>query len=85
MLSPLMHPAHKSQWSKSKLKSKLVQDYRTKASKNALAQLFANDGVPDDALCLSIGGGPSRAHSRLTNLNIAPFPNVDVVGGSKRQ
>jgi SAM-dependent methyltransferase len=29
---------------------------------------------------VSIGGGPLRAHARFLNLNLAPFPNVDVVG-----
>jgi SAM-dependent methyltransferase len=28
---------------------------------------------------ISIGGGPLRAHLRFLNLNLAPFPNVDVV------
>ena len=32
----------------------------------------------------SIGGGPLRAHPRLRNLNLAPFPNVDVVGDAHR-
>jgi SAM-dependent methyltransferase len=29
---------------------------------------------------VSIGGGPSRVHPRFLNLNLAPFPHVDVVG-----
>ena len=29
---------------------------------------------------VSIGGGPFRAHPHFLNLNLAPFPNVDVVG-----
>lgn len=32
----------------------------------------------------SIGGGPLRAHHRFRNLNLAPFPNVDVVGDAHR-
>lgn len=28
---------------------------------------------------VSIGGGPLRVHPRFRNLNLAPFPNVDVV------
>lgn len=32
----------------------------------------------------SIGGGPLRAHPRFRNLNLAPFPNVDVVGDAHR-
>ncbi len=28
---------------------------------------------------VSIGGGPLRAHPRFLNLNLAPFPNVDLV------
>ena len=54
------------------------KDYRTQESIDAFDGLFSN--VAEDAVCLSVGGGPGRAHPRLTNLNIAPFPNVDVVG-----
>jgi len=32
-----------------------------------------------DAVRLSIGGGPSRVHPSLVNLNLAPFENVDLV------
>ena len=39
---------------------------------------------PPDALCVSIGGGPERSHPRLVNLNIGPFPNVDVVADAHR-
>jgi SAM-dependent methyltransferase len=61
----------------SRLKKILNSDYRTKASKQAFNSLFI--ALPGDAVCLSIGGGPTRAHSRLFNVNIGPFPNVDVV------
>jgi len=60
-----------------KIKAFLLQDYRTKASSDDFLEIF--DGQPLDALCLSIGGGPGRPHPRLINLNIGPFPNVDVV------
>jgi SAM-dependent methyltransferase len=33
---------------------------------------------------ISIGGGPLRAHPTFWNLNLAPFPNVDVVGDAHR-
>jgi len=32
---------------------------------------------------ISIGGGPLRAHPRFLNLNLAPFPNVDIVGNAQ--
>jgi SAM-dependent methyltransferase len=54
------------------------KDYRTKESMRALDQIFHN--LDADAVCISIGGGPTRANSRLLNLNIGPFPNVDIVG-----
>jgi SAM-dependent methyltransferase len=60
-----------------RLKQFLNSDYRTKASKQAFNSLFID--LPDDALCLSIGGGPTRAHNMLLNVNIGQFPNVDVV------
>jgi len=60
-----------------RIKAVLTQDYRTQASRDALNNLFT--GLADDAICISIGGGPSRAHPRLLNLNIGPFPNVEAV------
>ncbi len=52
-----------------------VSDYRTQASIEAAEKVLV--GQPAEAVCLSIGGGPGRAE--FTNLNIGPFPNVDVV------
>jgi hypothetical protein len=65
-----------------KLKGLVNQDHRTTASKEALRSLFA--ALPDSAVCLSIGGGPTRVHPSVTNVNIGPFPNVDVVGDAHR-
>lgn len=59
------------------LKRLLNSDYRTDSSVRGFNSIFS--GLPDDALCISIGGGPVRAHKRLTNVNIGRFPNVDVV------
>lgn len=61
----------------SKFKSKITQDYRTESSRKALLRLF--DNMNADSLCISVGGGPSRVHSWMTNLNIDAFPNVDIV------
>lgn len=52
-------------------------DYRTKQSRDAFRQAVSEQ--PEDALCLSIGGGPLRVHPNLVNLNIGLFSNVDVV------
>jgi SAM-dependent methyltransferase len=60
-----------------RLRRFLNADYRTDASNQAFRSMFVD--LSDDALCLSIGGGPARAHDRLINVNIGPFPNVDVV------
>lgn len=54
-----------------------VGDMRTPESQQAFNAIFRD--LPEDALCLSIGGGPSRVHPALVNLNIGPFGNVDVV------
>jgi len=62
--------------------TQLRDDHRSPRSLASLAEV--TDKMPDDALCLSIGGGPGRAHSSLTNLNIDAFPNVDVVGDAYR-
>lgn len=60
-----------------RIKSKLTQDYRTASCRNAFHRLF--DGLSENDLCISIGGGPTRHHPRLLNVNIGPFPNVDIV------
>lgn len=50
-------------------------------SPRAVAAFDAVIGAaPGDALCLSIGGGPTRVHPHLVNLNLERFPNVDLVG-----
>jgi uncharacterized protein YbaR (Trm112 family)/SAM-dependent methyltransferase len=61
-----------------RLKAFLTQDYRSPDSRRAFEATFA--GLTEADVCLSVGGGPQRPHPLLTNLNIAPFPNVDVVG-----
>lgn len=53
-----------------------ANDYRTQASIDACEKVMG--GQPDETLCLSIGGGPGRTEG-FTNVNIGPFPNVDVV------
>jgi SAM-dependent methyltransferase len=60
------------------MKAVTNKDYRTKASRDAFDK--AINRSPEGSLCLSIGGGPTRPSARLTNLNIGPFSNVDVVG-----
>jgi SAM-dependent methyltransferase len=54
---------------------------RSQRSRDALDEVIARaNGGP----CLSIGGGPLRAHRRLINLNIVAMDNVDVVGDAHR-
>jgi len=52
-------------------------DMRTPESEAAFRSTI--DDLPPDALCVSVGGGPTRAHPKLINLNIGAFPNVEVV------
>jgi SAM-dependent methyltransferase len=54
-----------------------VGDMRTAGAQQAFEAIFSD--LPQDALCLSVGGGPTRAHPALVNLNIGLFANVDVV------
>lgn len=58
--------------------SALGGDARPPEAHRAFEQLF--DGRAESGVLLSVGGGPVRVHPRLINLNIAPFPNVDLVG-----
>jgi len=53
------------------------KDYRTEDSIRAQKAIF--EKLDKDAVCISIGGGPSRVDQNLLNLNIGPFPNVDIV------
>ena len=53
-------------------------DYRTKAS--VLAANAVLEDMDHNSVCVSFGGGPSRANEMYVNLNIGPFPNVDIVG-----
>lgn len=55
----------------------LVPDYRKRSAVAAVSKIF--DRQPTSALCLSIGGGPGRCHPALVNVNVGPFPNVEVV------
>jgi SAM-dependent methyltransferase/uncharacterized protein YbaR (Trm112 family) len=54
-----------------------VGDLRTAESERSFRASL--DGLPGDALCVSVGGGPVRVDPRLVNVNIGAFPNVDVV------
>ncbi len=60
------------------LKRRLVRDYRSRGSLEAMEEVLG--GLDSSALALSIGGGPGRAHPALCNLNLGAFLNVDVVG-----
>jgi SAM-dependent methyltransferase len=60
-----------------KVQKLLLSDYRKNSSIKAVARIFDNQS--EDGLCLSIGGGPDRDHPCLINLNIGPFPNVELV------
>ncbi len=60
-----------------KVQKILVPDYRKRSSIAAVERIFGQQ--PPEALCLSIGGGPGRSHPMLVNLNVGPFPNVEVV------
>lgn len=75
------YSAHKNPFSLNaildKIQKAFVPDYRKTSSVEAVARIF--DAQPVDALCLSIGGGPGRCHPSLVNLNVAPFPHVEVV------
>jgi SAM-dependent methyltransferase len=56
-----------------------IEPPRSRRAGAALDVVIAAEGPS-----ISIGGGPLRAHPRFRNLNLAPFPNVDVVGDAHR-
>jgi SAM-dependent methyltransferase len=56
----------------------LRKDYRNRKIHLHFSRMF-DPLDTGQSLVLSIGGGPARQHPVFTNLNIGPFPNVDVV------
>ena len=70
--------------------SQSEEDYAPPQVKSSKATLYTDnshrvqseffDSINKDDLALSVGGGPIRFDPKLTNVNIQPFPNVDVVG-----
>jgi hypothetical protein len=58
-------------------------DHRTKACRSAAERVLSicND---DHKYVLGIGGGPTRVHQKVINLNISTFDNVDIVGDAHR-
>jgi SAM-dependent methyltransferase/uncharacterized protein YbaR (Trm112 family) len=57
-------------------------DLRNKKYVNAFNRIFSS--LHENTVALSIGGGPQRTHNYLTNINIGPFHNVDVVGDAHK-
>jgi SAM-dependent methyltransferase len=51
--------------------------HRSEASEAAFHAVVSDQ--PKEALCLSVGGGPTRVHENLVNVNVDLFENVDVV------
>ncbi len=60
-----------------RVKLKLVRDHRSDSSIAAFRSII--EDAPGNALCLAIGGGPTRLSANLVNLNIDPSPGVDVI------
>jgi SAM-dependent methyltransferase len=63
------------------LEGQLSENYRSKASHAAFAKTFPHTA---GKLYLSIGGGPHRDHPAFVNLNLGPFPNVEVIADAHR-
>jgi SAM-dependent methyltransferase len=59
-----------------KLKKLMSKDYRSRKSIQAFDQIFSDT---QHKTIIDIGGGPTRRHPDFINLNIGPFPNVDIV------
>jgi SAM-dependent methyltransferase len=58
-------------------------DHRTKACRSASERVLSICNN-DSKHVLSIGGGPTRDHPKIINLNIFAFENVDIVGDAHR-
>ncbi len=65
-----------------RVKSALSFGIASKESQAAYDSIFGR--MKDDSVCIDIGGGPNREQEGFINLNIAPYPNVDIVGNAYR-
>jgi SAM-dependent methyltransferase len=61
-----------------RLRNYFYKDYSSQELKNLFHQSIGKR--PETEVVLSIGGGPIRDTPFITNLNIGPYPNVDIVG-----
>jgi SAM-dependent methyltransferase len=55
-----------------------VGDQRSSASTDAWTRFTGR--LSDEEICLAVGGGPTRFHPALVNLNVEPLDDVDIVG-----
>ena len=53
-------------------------DFRSEGARKAFEHVIGRRGPQD--LCISVGGGPTRTHPNLVNVNLDLFRNVDIVG-----
>jgi SAM-dependent methyltransferase len=60
----------------------LFRDRRSENCRRAFQEVFPEPGPK--TVYLSVGGGPARPSPHFTNLNIGPFPNVDIVADAHR-
>lgn len=60
-----------------RIRKALYKDYNAHAYDRLFAELIAESDA--SKLLLSIGGGPLRRAPHVINMNIGPYPNVDVV------
>lgn len=57
-------------------------DLRNRNCINAFSRIF--NSLNENTVAISIGGGPKKTNKYLTNINIGPFHNVDVVGDAHK-
>lgn len=76
--NPTMEKEYEAPGLYHRLRKLLYKDY----SSHQFHAVFdrAIRALPDDAVLLSVGGGPVRDTANMTTLNIGPFHNVDIVG-----
>jgi SAM-dependent methyltransferase len=53
----------------------LERDFRPEYGQDLLKTALESPG----SVCVAVGGGPTRHHPRLINVNIDAYPNVDIV------
>ena len=76
--NPAMEEEYRAPSLYQRLRRRFYRDYATRKYTDCLTKFMSRSAA--DTVVITIGGGPGRNGEHVTNLNIGPFPNVDIAG-----